>query len=202
MRMFRRRVCAAVVLVWCATVPVAAQDGPKHFLWKVEGPGASTAYLLGSLHVLTADYYPLSPTIDRAFAASRTLVEEVDLDEMSDPTQMMSAMAKAMLTDGRSLDQLVSPATVRGSRKTRSGGRAAHGGSPAHEALAGRARAHGAKPASRGALGRYRCGQALLRSSEGGRHETAGFRDARLSARSLRPVVAEAPGRHVDVHDD
>ena len=109
--MFRRIVCAAVALVWCAAAPVAAQDGPKHFLWKVEGPGASTAYLLGSLHVLTPDYYPLSPTIDRAFASSRTLVEEADLDEMRDPTQMMSAMAKAMLTDGRSLDQLVSSAT-------------------------------------------------------------------------------------------
>lgn len=111
MRMSRRGIYAAIILLWSATAPVAAQDGRKHFLWKVEGPGASTAYLLGSLHVLTPDYYPLSPTIERAFAASRTLVEEVDLDEMSDPAQMMSAMAKAMLTDGRSLDQLVSAAT-------------------------------------------------------------------------------------------
>jgi hypothetical protein len=109
--MFRRRVCAAIVLVWCATASVVAQGGQKHFLWKVEGPGASTAFLLGSLHVLTPDYYPLSPTINQAFAASRTLIEEVDLDEMRDPTQMMAAMSKAMLTDGRSLEQLVSPAT-------------------------------------------------------------------------------------------
>jgi len=107
----RRRVCAAVVFIWCASASAAAQDGPKHFLWKVEGAGGSSAFLLGSLHVLTPDYYPLSPTINQAFAASRTLVEEVDLDEMRDPTQMMSAMAKAMLTDGRSLDQLVSKAT-------------------------------------------------------------------------------------------
>ena len=109
--MFRKCVHAAVILVWWAAAPVAAQDGPKHFLWKVEGPGTATAYLLGSLHELTPDYYPLSPTINRAFASSRTLVEEADLDEMRDPAQMMSAMAKAMLTDGRSLDQLVSPAT-------------------------------------------------------------------------------------------
>ena len=148
--MFRRRACAAVVLVWCAAVPVVAQDGPKHFLWKVEGPGASTAYFLGSLHVLTSNYYPLSPTIDRAFAASMTLVD-ADLDEMSDPTQMMSAMAKAMSDGGRS--STLSPATYAEVAK-RDRGRAAHGSSSAHEALAGGARAHGAKPASCGALGR------------------------------------------------
>ena len=109
--MFRRRLSAAVVLVWCVAVPIAAQDGEKHFLWKVEGPGNRTAYLLGSLHVLTPDYYPLSPAINQAFAESRTLVAEVDLDEMNDPRQMMTAAARAMLTDGRSLDQLVAPAT-------------------------------------------------------------------------------------------
>ena len=89
----------------------SAQDAKKHFLWKVEGPGASVAYLLGSLHVLTPEFYPLSPEINKAFAAAKTLVEEVDFDEMNDPAQMMSALAKAMLTDGRTLEQLVAPAT-------------------------------------------------------------------------------------------
>jgi uncharacterized protein YbaP (TraB family) len=109
--MFRPRVCVAVVLLCCVSGPAAAQDGQKNFLWKVEGPGGSTAFLLGSLHVLTPEYYPLSPAINRAFTTSRTLVEEMDLDEMRDPTQMMAAMAKAMLPDGRSLQQLVAPAT-------------------------------------------------------------------------------------------
>jgi len=66
---------------------------------------------LGSLHVLTPEFYPLSPVVNGAFAVSRTLVEEVDFDEMNDPAQMMSALAKAMLTDGRTLDQVVAPAT-------------------------------------------------------------------------------------------
>jgi len=50
-----------------------AQDSlrsAKHFLWKVEAPGGATAYLLGSLHVLTADAYPLPAPIDKAFADS------------------------------------------------------------------------------------------------------------------------------------
>lgn len=78
-------------------------------MWKVEGPGGSTAYLLGSLHVLTAEYYPLSATINTAFAESKTLVEEVDIDEISDPMIMMAALSKAMLTDGRTLDQIIAP---------------------------------------------------------------------------------------------
>ena len=104
-----RRILAAAVAVWLWVAAGSAQG--KHFLWKVEGPGASVAYLLGSLHVLTPDFYPLSTEINQAFAASKTLVEEVDFDEMNDPAQMMNALGRAMLADGRTLDQMVAPAT-------------------------------------------------------------------------------------------
>lgn len=104
-------ILAAVVTAVLASGVAAAQDARKHFLWKVEGPGASVAYLLGSLHVLTPEFYPLSADINKAFAASRTLVEELDLDEMNDPAQMMSALSKAMLSDGSTLDQIVAPST-------------------------------------------------------------------------------------------
>jgi uncharacterized protein YbaP (TraB family) len=109
--MIAKRILALLAL-WCAfAAPAAAQSAGRHFLWKVEDAQHRTAFLLGSLHVLTPDYYPLSPVIDGAFARSRTLVEEIDLDETSDPTQMMAAMSRALLTDGRSLEQLVTPAT-------------------------------------------------------------------------------------------
>ena len=102
--------CVVVFLALLAT-GISAQSPAKNFLWKVEAPSGASAYLLGSLHVLTADAYPLSPVIEKAFAESRTLVEEVDLDEMNDPMQMMAALSKAMLTDGQTLDQLVSATT-------------------------------------------------------------------------------------------
>lgn len=111
MGMVLRTILAAVVVAVLAGGVATAQDARKHFLWKVEGPGASVAYLLGSLHVLTPEFYPLSADINKAFAASRTLVEELDLDELNDPAQMMSALSKAMLTDGRTLDQIVAPST-------------------------------------------------------------------------------------------
>lgn len=100
-----------VLLLVLLTAGASAQAPGKHFLWKVEAPGGATAYLLGSLHVLAADSYPLAAPIEKAFAESKTLVEEVDLDEMSDPTAMMGALAKAMLTDGTTLDQMIAPAT-------------------------------------------------------------------------------------------
>lgn len=93
------------------TAGTSAQAPAANFLWKVEAPTGATAYLLGSLHVLTPDAYPLSPVIEKAFTESKTLVEEVDLDEMNDPMQMMAALSKAMLTGGQTLDQLVSAGT-------------------------------------------------------------------------------------------
>lgn len=103
----RYRLGVALVSVLLLWAPVAGQGG-KNFLWKVEGEGA-VAYLLGSLHVLTPEWYPLSAAINQAFADSRTLVEELDLDESNDATLMMAALSKAMLTDGKTLDQLVAP---------------------------------------------------------------------------------------------
>jgi uncharacterized protein YbaP (TraB family) len=105
----RHRALAAILLFVCVTTPALAQKTGNQFMWKVEGPNGATAYLLGSLHVLTPDFYPLSAAINKAFSESKTLVEEVDIDEMSDPMMMMAALSKAMLTDGRTLDQVIAP---------------------------------------------------------------------------------------------
>ena len=75
----------------------------KHFLWVVRQAGAPPTYLMGSLHVLTPEYYPLAPAIEQAFAASKVLIEEVDLDEASNPMTALSLIGTAMLTDGRTL---------------------------------------------------------------------------------------------------
>lgn len=92
-------------------VVVSGQDAPRHFLWRVSGPDGATAHLLGSVHVLTKGVYPLSPTIEEAFKASKVLVEEVDLDEMNNPATMIQLMAKAMLPDDQTLDMVVSAET-------------------------------------------------------------------------------------------
>ena len=62
-----------------------AQEPARHFLWTVRGEGPTVAYLVGSLHVLTPDFYPLPEPFERALEASGTLVEEIDLAEMESP---------------------------------------------------------------------------------------------------------------------
>jgi uncharacterized protein YbaP (TraB family) len=106
----RQRFIAAIAVLLLAATPLPAQTG-KSFMWKVEGEGGAAAYLLGSLHVLTPEWYPLNATINKAFTGSKVLVEEVDIDETSDPAQMMAALMKAMLTDGKTLDQVISAET-------------------------------------------------------------------------------------------
>jgi uncharacterized protein YbaP (TraB family) len=104
----RKGIAAVLGCLLLATPAIDAQTG-KNFLWKVENKSGSVAYLLGSLHVLTPEWYPLNTTINKAFADSKVLIEEVDIDETNDPAVMMAALAKAMLTDGKTLDQMVSP---------------------------------------------------------------------------------------------
>jgi len=96
----------ALVAAGAALLP--AQAPARHFLWTVRGEGPTVAYLLGSLHVLTPEYYPLAEPIERAFEASGTLVEEIDLAEMDAPATLMAAMSRAVFLDGRTLNQVVS----------------------------------------------------------------------------------------------
>lgn len=103
----RRPAACLSAFVTVAAVSVTAQAPAKHFLWSVRAPDAPATYLMGSLHALTPEYYPLGPPIERAFAESSVLIEEVDLDELTSPATLSALMAKAMLLDGRTLNQVV-----------------------------------------------------------------------------------------------
>jgi uncharacterized protein YbaP (TraB family) len=79
--------------------------------WKVSGR-QGVVYLVGSVHLLTKDYYPLNPSLDTAFQDSNLLVEELDLSEMLDPMAQLKLLSRGMLPAGRSLEDVVSPATL------------------------------------------------------------------------------------------
>ncbi len=191
----RQRLLAALVALAFVSTPAFGQKTGSQFMWKVEGPGGSSAYLLGSLHVLTADFYPLNATINKAFAESKTLVEEIDIDETSDPMVMMAALSKAMLTDGRTLDQIIAPDVYAEVKK-----RAEKAGLPmmaiqrmkpwlvAITLMAPTLQAAGFKPE----LGIDR--HFFDRAKDSGMKRQAS-RDDGVSTRSVRFTVAEAPGR-------
>ncbi|MGB7219437.1 MAG: TraB/GumN family protein [Vicinamibacterales bacterium] len=103
-----KKIALALALVLLA--PIQAIPQTRSFLWKAtKGPGA--VYLVGSLHLLTKDYYPLAPALDAAFKDADLLVEEADLGEMLSPQSQLAVVTRGMLPANQSLDQLVSPAT-------------------------------------------------------------------------------------------
>src|SRR5688572_987104 len=72
------RLTLALAGVLAAASPAPAQTSPNRgLIWKIERAG-QTGWLVGSLHLLTADAYPLPPALDAAFASADVLVEEAD----------------------------------------------------------------------------------------------------------------------------
>ena len=100
---------AALLVALLQGAPLDAQS-PRNFLWKVSN-AEGAVYLVGSIHLLTKDYYPLSPALDAAFKDSDLLVEEADLGEMETPAAQFALLTRGMLPAGQSLDKVVSPAT-------------------------------------------------------------------------------------------
>ena len=111
-RRFSRSLVAVVAACVAAGVfsthPLAQT---RAFAWKVTR-GAGVVYLVGSVHMLTSDFYPLAPSLDTAFKDSDHLVEEADLAEMLSPNTQFSMLSKGMLPAGQTIDQLVSPTTL------------------------------------------------------------------------------------------
>src|SRR5687768_10917555 len=111
--MFNRfRRVAGVVAAIVALLQLAALEAQpaRNFLWKVSGPSGAL-YLVGSVHLLTKDYYPLNPALDTAFKDSDLLVEEADLAEMEAPASQLKLLTRGLLPGDQSLDKVVSAAT-------------------------------------------------------------------------------------------
>src|SRR5262245_39341095 len=111
------RTARLLVLTVCTSVLVDtssnAQTPPagKHFLWTVRSD-ANVLYLAGSVHALGADAYPLPAVFEQAFAASGTLVEELDLADAASLSAAPLLLAKGLYGDGRTFESAVSKETA------------------------------------------------------------------------------------------
>src|SRR5436190_10786487 len=74
----------------------------RHCLWKVSGPH-NVVYLLGSIHVLKTDDYPLDQPIESAFTNAQVAAFETDMGKMEQPETQMAMLGKAQLPDGETL---------------------------------------------------------------------------------------------------
>jgi len=79
----------------------------KHCLWEVESP-SNTVFLLGSLHVLKSDAYPLAKEINNAYSASPKVVFETDIGGMMDPAVQAKMLSMGLYPEGESLLQNIS----------------------------------------------------------------------------------------------
>ena len=79
----------------------------KHCLWEVETP-TSRVFLLGSLHLLKSDAYPLAKEINNAYRVSSKVVFETDIGGMMDPAVQARMLSMGLYPEGQSLFQNIS----------------------------------------------------------------------------------------------
>jgi len=97
-------------LIMMLGIGTVSAEAPKPLLWKVSDKDNSL-YLLGSFHMLKPDDYPLAKSTDLAFEDAEQLYFELSPEEMNNPALGQKMAQAAMRTDGKTLQQSVSPET-------------------------------------------------------------------------------------------
>jgi uncharacterized protein YbaP (TraB family) len=77
----------------------------RSFLWRAHR-GERSVYLLGSIHFMKSDAYPLSPAIERAYDAAGLVVFETDIEGLT--RAAASLMAVGTLEGGTTLEDVIS----------------------------------------------------------------------------------------------
>jgi uncharacterized protein YbaP (TraB family) len=97
------------LLLWLALAAAPTHaDGMLHCLWEVHGRH-NTIYLLGSIHVLRPQDYPLAPAVLAAYADSKSLLMEIDLGDLDGARLQSEMLGSAMLPEGKTLPTVLGP---------------------------------------------------------------------------------------------
>jgi hypothetical protein len=84
----------------------AHADSALHCLWELHGKH-NTVYLLGSIHTLRASDYPLAPAVLDAYRGAKSLVMEINLDELDSAQVQAEMLSGATLSGGTSLHEVM-----------------------------------------------------------------------------------------------
>ena len=119
----RQSLHIAVFLAFICTFAtiVHAQETPevktnKNFLWSIETE-KNTMYLLGSMHLLKSDFFPLSKGIQDAYGVCNKIVFETDIDGTNDPAFQARMLTLGLYSEGQTLEQNVSEQTYASLKK-------------------------------------------------------------------------------------
>jgi uncharacterized protein len=82
----------------------------KSFLWQLQSDKGNI-YILGSIHLLKRENYPLNPTIEKAFDSTKKLVLEIDLKSADSATVQRLTLEKGLHRNGKTLQQNISAET-------------------------------------------------------------------------------------------
>jgi len=97
---------AAILLVELSALP--AKQPEKHMLFRVRGPNGACVFLLGSVHLLSAEAGKLPPAVDSAFERAKTVAFETSFDSLQ--LRAMEMMTRARYQNGATLRSSLSPA--------------------------------------------------------------------------------------------
>src|SRR5690606_25467423 len=100
------RLAALTALAVAAFAGPAAADPPA---WRVSDGAGRELWLLGPVHELRDEDYPLPPRVDALYARAGAIVMELDLDAL-DPAEVQTAfLSAALLPEGTTLQQRLDP---------------------------------------------------------------------------------------------
>lgn len=100
------RLCKLLIVVFLVTSLWAESSNLP--LWKVKG-NKNTIYLMGSLHLMPKEGYPLDPVIYELLEKADTAVFEVDIDEAVGLPAQLYIMSKSQLEKGQKLTDVLTP---------------------------------------------------------------------------------------------
>ena len=95
----------AGTLLLVSVAGIAAARGESS-VWVMKG-AKNTVYLAGSVHALPPGHSDFPPQLERAYAASRTIVMEVDLDDMDPLEAVEFVTTRGTLPEGQTLEGVV-----------------------------------------------------------------------------------------------
>jgi uncharacterized protein YbaP (TraB family) len=106
------RVLLGLSLLVALSLSIPIQDSlsqpKKSFLWKVQSK-TNTIYVLGSIHYLKKEMYPLDEKIEKAFDQSNILVVEANVDNVS-KMDLQKLVESAFYSGDETLEKHLSPA--------------------------------------------------------------------------------------------
>ncbi len=92
--------------IWAWSQPPTAEE--NSLLWEISGKELKqTSYLFGTIHLISKADYALSDLTKSSLEKAKWVTFEINMEEMSDFSNLMPLMMKAFMADGKTLRSLL-----------------------------------------------------------------------------------------------